>query len=153
MEKNELITEIIELQRKVDRARRQYGLDAWMSLRLTIAQLKSMFFIINQRSTTSGKLATALGVTPANTTGIIDRLVKQGLVSRTEDTQDRRMLLLKVTGKGEELVANLRKRRRDYMSKVLAGLSGDELATLAQGLTSLLKAVRAHEGEIKDEHD
>jgi len=147
MEKADLITEIIELQLKADRAWRQYELDVWMGLPLTIAQLKSLFFISNQGSTNSGKLAAALGVTPTNTTGIVDRLVKQGLVSRTENIQDRRMLLLRATDKGEELVAKLRERRRGYMSEVLERMSGDELATLAQGLTSLVKAAGTHEGE------
>ncbi len=153
MDKVDLIREVIELQRRVDRARRQYALDIWMGLPLTIAQLKSLFFISNQGSTNSGKLAVALGVTPTNTTGIIDRLVKQGLVSRSENPEDRRMLVLRATGKGEELVANLRERRRGYMSEVLARLTADELATLAQGLASLVKAAEAHEGAVKDEHD
>ena len=152
MEKADLITEIIELQLKVDRARRQYELDVWMGLPLTIAQLKSLFFISNQGSTNSGKLAAALGVTPTNTTGIVDRLVKQGLVSRTENIQDRRMLLLRATDKGEELVAKLRERRRGYMSEVLERMSGDELATLAQGLASLVKAAETQDREIKYEH-
>jgi DNA-binding MarR family transcriptional regulator len=153
MEKLELITKIIELQRKIDRARRQYELDVWMGLPLTMAQLKSLFFINNQGSTNSGKLAAALGVTPTNVTGIIDRLVKQGLVSRTEDVQDRRMLLLQATGRGEELVAKLRERRRGYLSEVLACFSVDELAMLAQGFNLLAEATEAREGEIRDEHD
>jgi DNA-binding MarR family transcriptional regulator len=153
MEKVALIGEIIKLQRKLDRARRQYELDVWMGLPLTIAQLKSLFFISNQGITSSGKLAAALGVTPTNVTGIMDRLVKQGLVSRTEDAQDRRVLLLQTTSKGEKLVSKLRERRRSYMSEVLAHLSVGELDTLAQGLTSLVKAAEAHEGEIKDKHD
>jgi DNA-binding MarR family transcriptional regulator len=153
MEKATLIREIIELQRKVDRARRPHTLDAWMGLPITIAQLKSLFFISNQGSSNLGKLAAALGVTPANVTGIVDRLLEQGLVSRTENVQDRRMLLLRTTGKGEELLANLRERRRNIMSDILARLSVDELATLAKGLTSLVKATEAQEGETKDEHD
>ncbi len=153
MEKLELITEIIELQRKIDRARRQYELDVWMGLPLTMAQLKSLFFINNQGSTNSGKLAAALGVTPTNVTGIIDRLVKQDLVSRTEDMQDRRMLLLQATGRGEELVVKLRERRRGYLSEALARFSVDELATLAQGFNLLAEAIEAREGEIRDEHD
>jgi DNA-binding MarR family transcriptional regulator len=152
MEKVELITQIIELQRRVDRARRQYGLDVWMDLPLTIAQLKSLFFISNQGSTNSGKLAAALGVTPTNTTGIVDRLVKRGLVSRTENPKDRRMLALQATEKGEELVAKLRQRRTGHMSKVLARMSVDELTTLAQGFASLVKAAEAQERETKDEH-
>ena len=153
MEKVKLISEVIELQRKLDRARRQYELDVWMSLPLTIAQLKSLFFISNQGSTNLGKLAAALRVTPTNTTGIVDRLVKQGLVSRTENVQDRRMLLLRVTGKGEELVANLRERRRGYMSEVLQRMSVNDLATLSQSLASLVKTVEAHEEAVKDKHD
>jgi len=152
MEKAELINRIIELQRKVDRARQQYELDAWMSLPLTIAQLKSLFFIRNQGSTNSGTLAAALGVTPTNTTGIVDRLVKQGLVSRTENPKNRRMLLLRATDEGEELVARLRERRRGYLSEVLERMTIIELSTLAQGLASLARASEAQEKEVKDEH-
>lgn len=153
MDKPELKTEIIELQRKVDRARRQYELDVWMGLPVTMAQLKSLFFISNQRSTNSGKLAAALGVTPTNVTGIMDRLVKQGLVTRTEDLQDRRVALLQATGRGEKLVAKLRERRKSYLSEVLERLSRDELAVVAQGLKLLAGATKAYEGETKDEHD
>lgn len=145
MEKEELIGEIIALQRKVDRVRRQYQLDIWMSLPLTIAQLKCLFFISNHGSTNSSKLAEALRVTPTNITGIVDRLVKQGLVSRSVDAQDRRMLVLKATIKGGGLVANLREMKRSRFSKVLACMSADELAILRQGLASLARAVEARE--------
>jgi DNA-binding MarR family transcriptional regulator len=153
MEKQELIAEIIKLQRKIDRARRQYELGAWLDLPITMAQLKSLFFISNQGSTHSGKLATALGVTPTNVTGIIDRLVKQGLVSRTEDAQDRRVVLLQATGRGEELVTKLRERRRSYLAEVLGHLDPDELAILARGLNPLARAAERREGETGNEHD
>jgi DNA-binding MarR family transcriptional regulator len=150
MEKAELIIQIIELQQKADRVRRQYELDVWMSLPLTIAQLKSLFFIRNQGSTNLGALAAALGVTPTNTTGIIDRLVKQGLVSRTENPENRRMLLLQATDKGEELVAKLRSRRTSYLSGVLNRMSLDELDRLARGLAAFVEAADAQEAEMHD---
>jgi DNA-binding MarR family transcriptional regulator len=147
VQKEKLIRGIIELQRKADRARRQYGVDVWMGLTLTRAQLKTLFFIGNRGRTNSKELAAALRVTPTNMTGIVDRLVKQGLVSRTEDTRDRRMVLLRATGEGEELLAKLRERRRGYMSEVLGRMNVDELATLARGLASLVKATRDYEAE------
>jgi DNA-binding MarR family transcriptional regulator len=150
MDKVELITKIIELQRKADRARRQYQLDIWMDLPLTIAQLKSLFFISNQGSSNLMMLASALGVTPTTTTGIIDRLVKHGLVSRTENPENRRMLLLRATDKGEELVANLRKRRSGYMSDALERMSVAELTAIAQGFALLVKTIQAYEEERKD---
>ena len=150
MEKEELIREIIELQRKVDQARRQYEPDVWIGLNITVAQLKSLFFISHQGTTNLSKLAAVLGVTPTNVTGIVDRMVQKGLVTRTESDQDRRILLLRATAQGEELVAKRRQRRIGHMSEVLARMSVDELATLAQGFASLVTAVETHERENKD---
>jgi DNA-binding MarR family transcriptional regulator len=150
MSKVDLISEIIELQRKVNRARRQYELEAWMALPLPIAQVKSLFFISHHGTTNLGKLAAALGVTPTSTTGVVDRLVKKGLVSRAENPEDRRMLLLQTTDEGEELVgrlSELRERRRGHTADVLAHLSEDELVRLAQGFSSLLKAFQASENK------
>ncbi len=147
MDKTELISRINQLQRKVDRAQRRSTTDVWMTLPLTIAQVKSLFFITNHGSSTSGKLAEALGVTPTNITGIVDRLVKQGLVSRTENPDDRRMQLLRATEKGEELVAGLRERRRGYMTEVLGRMTEDDLAVLARGLSLLVEAIE--DGETR----
>jgi DNA-binding MarR family transcriptional regulator len=149
MSKEELVKKIIQLQRKADQARRQYELGIWMSLPLTIAQLKSLFFISNQGSTTPGKLAVALDVTPTNVTGIVDRLVRQGLVSRTEDAQDRRSVSLRATDKGEELVTKLRSRRIGYLSEVLNRMHVDQLARMAQGLAAFVEATEAQEAEIR----
>jgi len=147
MKRAELIKEIIELERKVNRALRQYSPDAWMDLSLTTAQLKSLFFIDNEGSTNFTKLAAALGVTSSNVTGIVDRLVEQELVSRKENPEDRRVLLLSVTGKGKELLTNLRERRVKQMSEVLTHMSLGELSILARGLTLLVKASEAHDRE------
>jgi DNA-binding MarR family transcriptional regulator len=140
MEKEDLVKKVMELQRKVDRVRRQYGVDVWMGLPITIAQLKSLWFISSRGSCNSSELATALKVTPTNITGIIDRLVKQGLVSREEDAEDRRKLLLRVTDKGEELLDKLRERRKGRLSEVLSRMTPEELNTLAQGYSFLIKA-------------
>jgi DNA-binding MarR family transcriptional regulator len=151
MSKEELVKKIIQLQRKADQAWGQYELGIWMSLPLTIAQLKSLFFIGDQGSTTPGKLAVALGVTPTNVTGIVDRLVRQGLVSRTEDAQDRRSLSLRATDEGEELLTRLRSRRTGYLSEVLNRMHIDELARMAQGLAAFVEATEAQEAEMHTE--
>lgn len=148
-ERTELIKEVIELQRKVDRAQRPYRLDAWMRLHLTIAQLKSLFFLSNHGSTSLGRLAEALGVTPTNTSGIIDRLVKRGLVSRSENPENRRMLSIRTTEKGEQLISGLRSRKHGYMAQVLDRLPGEDLAALARGLAALTGAIEAEKKESK----
>ena len=141
MDKAELTKEIIELQRRINWDMRQYTLDAWMELNLTIPQLKSLFFIANHGSTNFTKLASALGVTPSNVTGIVDRLVEQGLVSRQENPEDRRMLMLRVTDKGEAIIADLRERRASHMSEILSNLSSEELNIVVKGFNLLSRAV------------
>lgn len=54
-----------------------------------------------QRITT---LASMLGVTTPTVTGVTDRLVKGGLAKRLNDPQDRRVVLIAPTCKGEEVV-------------------------------------------------
>jgi len=143
--KEELIQEIVDLHRRVNRVLRQIAPDAWMELSLTIPQVKCLFFISNHGTTNFKKLAAALKVTPANLTGVIDRLVDQGLVSRTENPEDRRMMLLKLTEKGEALVTELRERRVSYLSKALRGLTPEELTVITRGLDLLARAVEAEE--------
>jgi DNA-binding MarR family transcriptional regulator len=112
-----------------------------MELSLTIAQMKSLFFIANEGSVNFRKLATALKVTPSNVTGIIDRLAEQGLVTRTENPEDRRMQMLQLTGAGEKLISNLRERRASQMSSVLNQMTREELTTVAQGFALLDQAI------------
>jgi DNA-binding MarR family transcriptional regulator len=147
MVKKEMIGELVELQRRIDRDRRQYELDAWMRLHLGIGQLKTLFFISNRGATTTGKLATALKVTPTNVTGIIDRLLEKNLITRTGDPDDRRVLLLRTTPQGDELVAELRQKRRERMIELFTRLSDEEAAIVAQGLKIMVKAIDAKPDE------
>ena len=139
MEKGELIDEVIELQRRVSRSLRRSNQDAWMHLSLTAPQVKSLFFITNHGSTNFKNLADALKVTQSNLTGVIDRLVEQGLVSKTENSQDRRMTLLEATDKGEVLVSDLRERRISHLSQALSELSPKDLNAIIKGLSLLVR--------------
>ena len=156
MDRAELIEEIIQLQQQVvqvEHAMERHAPEAWMELSLTIGQLKSLFFIDFEGSTNFKKLATALGVTPPNVTGIIDHLVEQELVSREENPEDRRMLLLKTTDKGKALLARLRESMITRMSGILTQLSLEELSALAKGLSALARAGERSKEKHKDEHN
>jgi MarR family transcriptional regulator, organic hydroperoxide resistance regulator len=86
-------------------------------------------------------------VTPSNVTGIIDRLVEQGLVSRMENPEDRRMLILQLTHKGENLIGKLRGRRVAQISSILESVSEDELETIARGYALMHHAIESFEHE------
>ena len=145
MVKKEIVEELVELQRRIDRDRRQYELDAWMSLHLGIGQLKTLFFISNRGATTTGKLATALKVTTTNVTGIIDRLLEKNLITRTGDPDDRRVLVLRTTQQGEALVVELRQKRKERMTEIFSRFTEEEAKTVLQSLKILAKAIEIGE--------
>jgi DNA-binding MarR family transcriptional regulator len=65
---------------------------AWAELGLTTAQLRVMFLMRENPGVTAGELASRLSVTPPTISGIVDRLVKLGLVRREDDESDRRLV-------------------------------------------------------------
>lgn len=66
-------------------------------------------YAIHQRGTMSmGQIAETLHCDASNITGIVDRLVSQGLLVREEAPQDRRTKHLRLTDKGEEIIASLK---------------------------------------------
>jgi len=147
MVKKDDIQAIIDLQRRVDRDRRQLETEEWLRLKLSIGQLKSLFFISNRGQTNLGSLAAALKVTPTNTTGIVERLVKRGLISRTENPEDRRFLVLKTTTRGEQLVSELRQRRSERMREILGRLNDSDITRLKTALKSLVVAIETADSE------
>lgn len=71
---------------------------------LTIMQLYTMHAIGEEHQTTMGKTAEAIRCDASNVTGIIDKLVSMGVVSREENPNDRRIKTLQLTGEGRNLL-------------------------------------------------
>lgn len=83
------------------------------------------------------RLAEALDVSVASTTGIVDRMEKRGLVERQHDVSDRRVVLVQPTERGLEVFVEIDKRRRFGLERLLERLSDDELAGLLAGHRAL----------------
>ena len=74
---------------------------------LTFQQTSALYVIREQGSLPMNALATWLRCDASNVTGIVDRLVHQGLVERREDAEDRRAKVLSLTDKGSGLINTL----------------------------------------------
>jgi DNA-binding MarR family transcriptional regulator len=138
--REELIAQTIEAQHRMNRVIRERTLDSWVKLNLTVPQLKSLFYISRHGRVNLTGLASGIRVTPANVTGIVDRLVEQGLLTRTPDPDDRRVSWLTVTGKGKTLTNDLREGRAQEMRRILDKLTEEELSTVARGFELVARA-------------
>jgi len=141
----ELIARIIEAQRRMNRVIRERTLDSWVKLNLTIPQLKSLFYVSRHGRVNLSGLASGIRVTPANVTGIADRLVEQGLLTRTPDPDDRRVSWLRATDKGKTLINDLREGRAQEMRRILDKLTEEELSTVARGFELVARAAEVSE--------
>jgi DNA-binding MarR family transcriptional regulator len=151
--REELIVQIIEAQRRMNRVIRERTLDSWVKLNLTIPQLKSLFYISRHGRVNPSGLASGIRVTPANVTGIVERLVEQGLLTRTPDSGDRRISWLTVTDRGKTLINELREGRAQEMRGVLDRLTEKELSIVAHGFELVATAAEVSERKEPSEND
>jgi DNA-binding MarR family transcriptional regulator len=129
----------------------KFSPEVWMDLDLTTVQLKTLFFIDFEGSTNFKNVASALGVTPPSVTGIVDRLVEQGLVSREEVPENRRMQVLRTTEKGKTLLNRLIESRRSTFSSMLEKLSLEDLSALSEIMSKMSGPVKQSKTTIIDE--
>lgn len=144
--KDSLIDEVIEAFGAM-RARRlresdHRGRDAWRMGHLhVLARLQMVGPMPVSR------VAEFLGVSAAAATGMVDRMEERGLVERTRDESDRRVVLVGLTSKGRTVLADIGNRGRASLARVLARLDAEELGQLRNGLRAFQRAAE----ELSDE--
>jgi DNA-binding MarR family transcriptional regulator len=82
-------------------------------------------------------LADRLGIARRSATSVVDDLVARGLVERRADPDDRRAVEVAVTPTGVRLLDQVRVRRRQAATELMADLSAAELVALRDLLTRL----------------
>jgi DNA-binding MarR family transcriptional regulator len=111
--------------------------------RVTLPQIMILHFLEVEEVAKMKDLAGFMGVTMPAMTGIIERLVKSGLCARIYDPQDRRIIKIKLTDKGDNLVKNINESKRQMIGKIFGKISGsdrqDYLRILLQIKEILLK--------------
>lgn len=85
-----------------------------------------------------GPLAAATLQSSACMTGIVNRLLEQGLVQRRRDPQDRRSVVVSLTDAGQHLLGQIRTDRQHTVEQVLNRLSAQERAQLAAVLDRMI---------------
>lgn len=151
LDRKALIEEAQHAQRSVIAAiRESVTLASWLELDLTMAQLKGLLALATSQNCTVGHVARRLRIGRSAASLLVDRMVQDGLVERTEDPEDRRRALLRLSVRGEELMARLRQGReeRNPLPGWLARLSDQDLQALVQGLRALAAEASASMGAL-----
>ncbi len=89
---------------------------------------------------TMTELSRHLMVSNGNVTGIIDRLVSEGLVQRGQRNGDRRTSIVQLTRTGKDTFRTMAAAHERWVGELLAGVTKSD----ARQLTSMLKGFRSN---------
>ncbi|MBI2913385.1 MAG: MarR family transcriptional regulator [Chloroflexi bacterium] len=122
-------------------------LEAWAVLGLSMTQLRVLFNLRAEEGLAAGTLAERLSIMPSTLTRIMDRLVRNDLVRREVDDDDRRLVRHHLTSAGLRTVEEMERTGRARMSRIFGRLSPEELQRLVLALRDLVAAAEAVEAE------
>ena len=106
--------------------------------KITLPQLGVLEYLSTREERPMNELARHLGVTRPAATGLVDRLIAQGLVSRQGDRSDRRVVRVNLTPKGRRVLDNIWSQKRRMLQQVFGRISP---AGRAQYLATLERVV------------
>jgi DNA-binding MarR family transcriptional regulator len=71
--------------------------------------------------------------------------LEKNLITRTGDPDDRRVIWLRTTPQGDELVAELRQKRRERMTELFNHFTNEEAEIVRRSLKIMVKAIESGE--------
>lgn len=110
---------------------------------LSVPQFRVLAFLGRTPGASLSALARFMGVADATASVMVSRLVERRIVARTGDPVERRRIRLELTAQGAALLERARAHARASVAVRLEAFGAAELATIADGLSLLDRALGA----------
>lgn len=104
---------------------------------ITIVQSWVLFYLFRQKSSSLKEIANAVQLDSPVVTGLVDRLVKEGLVIREEDPEDRRSLKISLTPRGRQVVEEIAPVVAEYNQRIRNIIPDNDAETFERALEAL----------------
>ena len=108
-------------------------------------QLELLFKISSENGKPMSYYSERMVIPKSNLTVLSDKLIKEGYVERIYDRNDRRIIILSITKKGEEILTEHRNMVKKAILKKLEGISDQDI----QRLNVLIKEMKEILGKIE----
>jgi len=106
--------------------------------KITLTQYLVLDFLGKNADSKMTDMARFMDVTTAAMTGIVERLVRDRYALRTSDSKDRRLIKIKLTSRGQEVVRKVNQQRRQMIMDIFGRISQEE----REGYLSILEHIR-----------
>ncbi|MGE5560735.1 MAG: MarR family winged helix-turn-helix transcriptional regulator [Chloroflexota bacterium] len=131
------VTEIDRLIRLVSVIVRKRGRDILGNFDITPPQFNALLTLSDHGSLTMGELCDHLYLACSTATDLIDRMERNGLIERQRDQNDRRVIRLRITERGQEIISKVIEARHQYLNGILEPVSPQEKEHIVCSLNQL----------------
>ena len=114
-------------------------LHEWQGMDLSISQFNTLVMLKQMGSMRMGMISYYLKNTLAATTAIVDRLEKKGLVVRTKDPDDRRVVICELTEEGQKATERFWRVAREAALRVAGKWDQEQLESVVNALELILR--------------
>lgn len=108
---------------------------------VSMAHLHVLWLLLEHGDLPMGRLAELLDVSLSNATGLVDRMEERALVERVRVPDDRRLVLVRPTANGVEVVEAMDVFKRELFEQVLERLDPEQLERLHQVVRDLAQVM------------
>jgi DNA-binding MarR family transcriptional regulator len=119
----------------------------FLEIGVTMPQAKTLHLVATEGRIRMSTLAARLGVTLSTVSGLVERLVEAGCVSRHDDPSDRRQVVVSLTPEGEALIERFRDLNRRQLRGLLDLMADDDLSAMEQSVIALTRAAEQQAAE------
>ncbi len=129
-----------EILRNISRTERILWGDAseLLDISLTDAQRQALFVIAESQSMTVGDAARRLRVTNGAVTQLVDGLVRQGAVTRQQDTRDARKVHIVLTEFGAKKLTEMGQAYQKKLQEIFENVSDERIQALLEAQRAVL---------------
>lgn len=97
---------------------------------ISFPQFFLLAYLSSEDYLTMSDIAKKMGHSTAAATGLVDRLEKLGYVERVHAAEDRRKIMVRITHKGTELVAHMRREIATNLADIMSEMDEEETETV-----------------------
>jgi len=122
---------------------------------LSFSQYMILQTLLLKEAMRMNELASTLGVSKANVTGLVDRMIRSRLLERLRSDEDRRVVFVRLSPKGQRIAQRLLNAQRKDWKRIMEKLPPRNLEIFMNSLDQLAHALaeRTREAPLPDEKD
>jgi DNA-binding MarR family transcriptional regulator len=146
--RDEAILEVMQSLRRIMKSLQDYSREVSSHYGITGPQLWVLKTIYQSGSLSLGELSRAMYLHPSTVTGVVDRLEKKRYLLRDRNAEDRRVVKVSLTPKGNQVVKRAPNPVQGKMIYGLRKLKKDELILIYHSVLKLVEIMEAQNVKV-----